>query len=163
LYKFGPATKTNERRSLAHDPHDAQQRSDAKQALKYPPVRFNEEQRQSIGRGIARTCEESDIAVHACAIGHDHVHAVIARHAKSVERIVGQMEGRAGQQMRAENCHPLNAFATDNGAPPTPWAEGCWSVFINDRRQLVEAIDYVSRHPQKEGLPPQTWGFVAPA
>jgi hypothetical protein len=72
------------------------------------------------------------------------------------------MKGRAGQQMRAENCHPLNAFANENGAPPTPWAEGCWPVFINEREQLADAIEYVTRHPQKEGLPPQTWAFVTP-
>src|SRR5579863_5963660 len=99
LYKFGAATKTNERRSLAHDPHDAELRREAKQVLKYPPVRFGEEQRNSIGQGIARAREESGLAIHACAIGYDHVHTVVARHSKSIERIVGQMKGRAGQQM----------------------------------------------------------------
>jgi hypothetical protein len=54
-YKFGPATKTNEKRSLAHDPHDRAARLAAKQALKYPPVRFDERQRQAI-TGRLRDC-----------------------------------------------------------------------------------------------------------
>jgi hypothetical protein len=45
-------------------------------------------------------------------------------------------------------------------AVPTPWAEGCWSVFINDFEQLRAAIEYVERHPGKEGLTAQAWPFV---
>jgi hypothetical protein len=40
LYRYGPATKTTETRSLAHQPHDVAARLAAKQALKYPPVQF---------------------------------------------------------------------------------------------------------------------------
>jgi hypothetical protein len=43
---------------------------------------------------------------------------------------------------------------------PTPWSEGCWKVFINDRAQLHAAIAYVQRHPAKEGLPAQDWSFI---
>src|SRR6476619_5739410 len=67
LFKFGGgATKTAERRSLARDPHDAQFRREAKQQLKYPPVRFNESQRDAIAVGIGRACEESSVVVPAC-------------------------------------------------------------------------------------------------
>src|SRR3954470_6486294 len=77
LLKFGSATKTAERRSLAHNPHDARLRREAKQALKYPPVRFDARQRDAIAAGMAQACAESLIVVPACAIGHDHVHAVV--------------------------------------------------------------------------------------
>jgi hypothetical protein len=33
-------------------------------------------------------------------------------------------------------------------------------VFINDEDQLAAAIEYVERHPTKEGLPPQRYEFV---
>jgi hypothetical protein len=33
-------------------------------------------------------------------------------------------------------------------------------VFINDVEQANMAIDYVRRHPMKEGLKPQEWDFV---
>src|SRR5438874_13422547 len=77
LYKFGPATKTNEKRSLAHDPHDATLRREAKQALKYPPVRFNDEQREAIAEGFAEAIREGEYAVHALCIGHDHSHSIV--------------------------------------------------------------------------------------
>jgi len=41
LVRFGRATKTDERRSLAKKRHDRRTRLAAKDALKYPPVRFN--------------------------------------------------------------------------------------------------------------------------
>jgi len=90
------------------------------------------------------------------------VHVVTARHSKSIERVVGQFKGRAGQQMCVSGCHPLQRFAQPGGAPPTAWAEGCWSVYINDMPQLREAIDYVRCHPMKEGLAAQQWDFVTP-
>ncbi|MGH7178784.1 MAG: transposase [Tepidisphaeraceae bacterium] len=163
LFKFGPATKTNLRRSLARDPHDSQLRKGAKKALKYPPVRFDAAQRDCIALGIAQACGESNIQLLACAIGFDHVHVVVARHAKSIELVVGQFKGRATQRMRIANCHPLQRFARNSQAPPTPWAERCWSVYINDHPQLRSAIRYVERHPQKEGLRKQDWWFVTPA
>ena len=163
LYKFGgTATKTDVRRSVAHSHHNSTLRRDTKQHLKYPPVRFDQSQRDCIAAGIARACDESAIAVHACAIGFDHGHAVVGRHAKTIEQVVGQFKGRATQAMRSAGCHPLQRFARGTDALPTPWAERSWSVFINDESQSRSAIDYVNRHPEKEGLPPQRWSFIIP-
>lgn len=39
LFRYGPATKVDDYRSYAHNPHDRQRRIEAKTALKYPPVR----------------------------------------------------------------------------------------------------------------------------
>ena len=162
LARFGIATKTDQRRSLAHDPHDRVSRLAAKAALKYPPVRFDERQRQCVADGIARAVQESGIVVHAAAVGFDHAHAVVARHGKTIEQVIGQFKGRSTQAMRAAGCHPLQRFAVGDAAPPTPWPEGCWSVFINGEEQLRAAIEYVERHPTEEGLPPQRWPFVTP-
>ncbi len=160
LLKFGCATTTGEKRSLAAVAHDADVRRRAKLALKYPPVRFNDAQRLAIGAGITQACAESKIILHACAIGFDHVHIVAARHTKRVEQIVGQLKGRSTQHMGAAGCHPMQAALPSTRPLPTPWSEGCWSVFINDHEQLRCAIKYVERHPQKEGLPAQRWTFV---
>ncbi|HEY2586045.1 MAG TPA: hypothetical protein VGI81_09820, partial [Tepidisphaeraceae bacterium] len=94
-------------------------------------------------------------------IGFDHAHAVVARHReKTIEQVVGKFKGRATQAMRASGCHPLARFVAPEEAPPSPWAEGSWSVYVNDVGQLRAAIDYVNRHPIKEGLPLQNWSFV---
>jgi len=60
LLKFGNATKVNDSRSYAKDPHDVALRRDAKSALKYPPVRFNDAQRNAIAEGFARACLDGD-------------------------------------------------------------------------------------------------------
>lgn len=162
LYKFGPATKTTEKRSHAHDPHDINLRRAAKQALAFPPVRFNAQQRDAIAQGIEQACSESNIIVYACAIGFDHVHVVIARHAKSIEQVVGQFKGRANQQMKAAGVHPMASFVQPDGSLPAPWSRKCWSVFLNSREQLIAAINYVDRHPVKEGLGYQRYRFLSP-
>src|SRR5215213_6329883 len=54
LLRFGPATKTTDRRSLAHDAHDQARRRSAKRALRYDPVKFTGVQAWHVGRGIAR-------------------------------------------------------------------------------------------------------------
>ena len=61
------------------------------------------------------------------------------------------------------DVHPLRAYHKPDGTVPTPWSEGIWSVFINDEDQLISAIRYLERHPEKEGLPRQDWPFVKPA
>jgi len=98
----------------------------------------------------------------ALAIGYDHVHAIAARNAKTIEDIVRRFKSRATQQMTSAGCHPMRKWAKPDGTLHTPWAEGSWHVFINDEAQLQTAIDYVNRHPQKEGMAAQRWPFVSP-
>ena len=162
LRKFGAATKTNEKRSLAHDPHDRTVRMAAKQALKFPPVRFDQLQRGAIVDGFAAAVRERGYILHAGCVGHDHAHFVIARHERSIEQVAKHLKSKATMSLTRAGIHPLRNYATPTGAAPTPWAEGIWSVFINDDEQLAAAIAYVERHPEKEGLPSQAWDFLVP-
>jgi hypothetical protein len=97
LLRYGPATKTSARRSVAHRDHDRQQRLAAKQSLKYPPVVFTGLQARAVSRGFATAIDESDYLVTACAIMPDHVHAVVLRHEREIERIIGHLKSRATQ------------------------------------------------------------------
>jgi hypothetical protein len=160
LLKFGPATKVNDSRNYAKDPHDAALRRAAKQALKYPPVRFNEAQREAIAAGFKRACAEADYLRGACCIGHDHAHLVLGRHERDAQVIVGHLKAQATRELTARGIHPLSGYTGKRGGLPTPWSEGCWKVFIDDEDQLAKAIQYVQRHPAKEGLPAQSWEFV---
>jgi REP-associated tyrosine transposase len=160
LYKFGPATTVNDNRNYAKDPHDAALRRAAKQALKYPPVRFNDAQCEAIAAGFARVCAEPNYPCLACCIGHDHAHLVLGRHERDPEVIAGHLKAQATRELTALGIHPLNGFIGKRGGLPTPWAEGCWKVFIDKQDQLASAMRYVRAHPQKEGLAPQTWSFV---
>ena len=160
LDKFGPATTTNEKRSLAHDPHDVALRRAAKAALKYPPVRFDARQRVAIAAGFGQAVAEGGYLVHACCIGHDHSHLVVGRHERCVEHIARHLKSKATMAMTRAGLHPLARRRKSDGTIPTPWSESIWSVFINDDAQLEAAVRYVNRHPMKEGLQEQDSRFV---
>jgi hypothetical protein len=160
LLKFEPATRVHDARNYAKDPHDIALRREAKRALKFPPVRFNDAQRLVIANGFAKATVDAGYRVRAACIGHDHAHLVIAKHPREIEVIAGHLKSAATRSLTDASLHPLNGFTGKRGGLPTPWSEGCWKVFIDDEEQLHHAISYVKRHPEKEGLPRQTWGFV---
>jgi hypothetical protein len=162
LYKFGPATKVNDSRNYAKDPHDADLRRRAKLALKFPPVRFDEAQRNAVAAGFARACDEAGYLCYACCIGHDHAHLVLGRHDRDAKVISGPLKAHATRQLTERGIHPLAGYTGKRGGVPTPWGEGCWKVLIDEHRQLLSAIRYVQRHPQKEGLGNQEWAFIRP-
>src|ERR1700759_56034 len=72
LAKFGPATKVNEGRSYGKDVHAIAQRRAPKEALKFPPVRFNASQREAIAQGFAQACADGEYHCFACCVGFDH-------------------------------------------------------------------------------------------
>ena len=102
----GPATKTNERRSVAHRAHDRELRKKTELALSQKPVRFTGVQARAIARGFAAYLAKASIAVYACSILPDHVHFVIGRTRKNIDQLVVQLKGAAVRQMIAEQHMP---------------------------------------------------------
>lgn len=162
LLRFGRATKVETHRSLARVPHDRQLRRAAKSALKYPPVRFSGFQARAAIRGFARAVVQGGYVVYACSILPDHVHMVVARHARLAERIAGHFKAAATRQLRAEGLHPFEAYVTPDGSVPTVWAGKSWKVFLDSSEDVRRAIAYVENNPPKEGMDPQEWSFVVP-
>jgi REP element-mobilizing transposase RayT len=150
LLKFGPATKTDTRRSVAHNPHERSLRVAAKRALKNRAVLFNGVQARAIGRGFARYTESTGPAIYACAIMPDHVHLVVSRHTYEVEQVIDLLKSNASRALNEENIKP-----------PTPWARGSWKAFL-DIEDMERAIRYVEQNPIRQGLRPQKWSFVKP-
>jgi len=162
LLRFGPATKTNERRSLAKRPHDRDERLAAKHALKYPPVQFSGVQARAIANGFAKAVRDAEYAIHACAIMPDHVHVVVARHSYTIEQIVGHLKAAASRRMREDGVHPMKDYPKADGSPPSPWAHKRWKRFLNDPAAVRRAIGYVNDNPTRDGMRRQMWRFVAP-
>ncbi len=156
LLRFGPATWTPTRESLATQRHDVDSRLTAKKSLKYPVVTLSGIQARAVAKGIAAAVGESMYILHACSIMRDHVHMVVRRHNHSARRIIGHFKGRATQKLTQEGIHPLAEFS----GPPTPWARGGWFVHLDDENDVLAAIEYVSRNPLEAGLPSQKWSFV---
>ncbi len=162
LFRFGPATTTDRRESLAHRPHDRGLRRAAKQALKYPAVQFTGLQARAVGRGFGHSIRRGGVTVWAWAILPEHVHLVIARHRCSVEVITNQLKGVATAALLAEGLHPLARWTQPDGRVPKCWARGLWKVFLDSPEAVQRAIRYVEDNPTKEGKPPQRWSFVQP-
>lgn len=162
LFHFGPATKTDARRSIATKPHDRTLREAAKCALKYPAVHFDGHQALAVARGFAEASAEHEYRIFACSILPDHVHVVVGRCDRPIERVVTHLKVRATSRLNAEDRHPLGSFTDRRGIRPTPWAAKCWKCFLDDAQAIARAIHYVQRNPIKEGKRPQQWSFIVP-
>jgi REP element-mobilizing transposase RayT len=158
----GPATKTTARRSVAGAPHDATVRRWAKEALSYPAVMFDGHQALSIARGFARLAEKSGYRIHACSILPEHVHLVLGRHHYRVEQMVRLLKAEAGANLAEDGRHPFSDRLGSDGTLPTPWARGCWKVFLDSAADVARAVRYVENNPLKEGKRRQRWSFVVP-
>src|SRR5262249_7179438 len=132
LFRFGPATKTIARHSVARKAHDVLKRLATKRALKYPAVQLNGLQARAVGKGFAKLVSEDRLTVWACAILPEHVHLVVAGHRHSVERIVNLLKGSATRQLLAQDLHPLAQWTQADGQVPKCWVRGEWKVFLND-------------------------------
>lgn len=163
LQRFGPATKTHERRSLARDPHDRRLRPAAKEALAHEPVHFSGVQARAVGRGFAQYAANSNVVIWACSILACHVHMVIARHARlSIEAISNQLKGAATRQLLTEGLHPFADDPYRDGTLPTPWTRKKWDCYLDDEQDIRRAIGYVKNNPMKEAKPEQHWSIVTP-
>lgn len=155
LFRYGPATKTTETRSLAARPHDRRLRLAAKAALKRLAVRFNDAQIEAVGRGFGDYAGSADLQILACAVLRDHVHLVLARHRLKVESLASQLKGAATRRLVAEGLHPFEG-------EEKCFARGEWKVFLDTPEDVLRAIRYVEQNPLKEGFPAQFWDFVVP-
>jgi REP element-mobilizing transposase RayT len=162
LFRFGPATKTTERRSLAREPHNGTRRLAAKSSLKYPAVHFTGIQAREIGRGFERRVTNSGMTVWACSILPEHVHMVIGRHSYDVERMVILLKSEATEHLIGAQLHPLAEFQDAKGKYPSVWSRGEWKVFLDSPEDINRSIRYVEENPLKEGKPRQNWKFVVP-
>ncbi|HVS35294.1 MAG TPA: hypothetical protein VMS17_06900 [Gemmataceae bacterium] len=158
----GPATKTTTRRSVAHVRHNGAARRQAKLALQFPAVVFDGRQALSIAHGFARMVEKSRYRIHACSILPEHVHLVLGRRAYRVEQMVRLLKAEASSRLAAAGRHPLTPYAQRDGSLPSPWARGCWKVYLNSAGDVRRSVSCVERNPLKEGKRPQHWSFVTP-
>ena len=162
LYRrAGPATKTTTTHSLAYQPHDHQQRIDAKETLPRDPVIFNGHQTLAAVNGFGDYVRKSGLKIWACAILPDHVHVVVARFRLTIEQFVIQLKGAATRRLLEGSIHPCGKVIGGR-RPPRCFARGEWKVYLDTPEDLVRSVAYVEDNPEKEGLKPQKWPFVVP-
>jgi REP element-mobilizing transposase RayT len=161
LFRYGQATKTTERVSVAHLPHDHAARRAAKGALQRPAVVLNGLQARAVGMGFTRYVQQAGVRVWACSILPDHVHVVVAQPGMDAEQLVIQLKGAATATLKEQELHPFGRTLDRKGRTPKCFARGQWKVFL-DPLDVPRAIRYVEDNPEKEGKPQQRWSFVVP-
>jgi REP element-mobilizing transposase RayT len=160
LLRFGPATKTDVRQSVARKPFSPSRRVAATRELTYQPVMFTGEQALLIARACADGVRRSGYVVYACAILPDHVHLVIRRHAYRIEQVANRLKGSATRFLTDAGVHPMLDQVGPGCALPSPWGVGLWKVFLDSPEDIRRAIDYVEANPVKAGKKKQQWSFV---
>jgi REP element-mobilizing transposase RayT len=130
LRKLGPATKVSTTRSVASRPHDVSLRLAAKEALRYPPVKFAGKQAVLIAKGFGDAIADHGYVVNALAILPDHVHVVMRYHARPVEKIAAHLKAKATARLSVAEMHPLASYTSPAGRTPSPWARNYWCPFI---------------------------------
>ena len=161
VFRYGHATTTEERRSVAKEPHDPALRLVAKNSLKRQPVEFTGLQARAVGAGLASYFERAQLQVWACAILPDHVHLVIAPPNIKIEQLVIQLKGDATQSLKKQDLHPFGHLLDKKGRTPKCFARGEWKVYLH-QEDVARAIEYVENNPVKEGKKRQRWSFVTP-
>jgi REP element-mobilizing transposase RayT len=160
LFRYGRATKTLARRSVAAKRHDSALRLAAKSSLKQAAVQFTSDQARAVGDGFADYARRSEVVIWACAILPDHVHLVLGRHRLKAEQLVIQLKGAATRELVERGLHPFANRRSEAGRLHKCFARGEWKVFLDCDADIRRAIYYVEGNPMKEGQPPQRWEFV---
>ncbi|MGD0900619.1 MAG: transposase, partial [Thermoguttaceae bacterium] len=153
LFRYGPATKTDSRRSVAHLPLPPNWQREAKTALQYPPASVTGRQALVISGGFATAAGEGPYRVYACAILPEHVHLVIGASPRRIRQAVGHFRSRATHVLRQQQLW-------DDDRPL--WGEHGWNVYLESVAAVERAIRYVDENPLKEGKKQQHWPFVVP-
>src|SRR5947199_6585319 len=75
LFRFGPATKVETHRSVAHRPYDRHLKREMQRALTHAPVLFTGEQARVVGTSL----QSVPYPIHALSIMPDHTHLMLGR------------------------------------------------------------------------------------
>jgi len=162
LLKYGKATKTSTRASVASRRHDRAAREAAKTALQRPPVTFDGHQALTVAEGFARAVQQGGYILHACSIMPDHVHFVSRRDGRKIESVIAHLKRASTRQLRERGRHPFLKSPKRDGTLPSPWARGHWKIFLNNEASIARALEYVETNPLRAGLKRQNWSFVVP-
>jgi hypothetical protein len=107
--------------------------------------------RQAIADAFADSVKDCGYTVWACAILHNHAHLLIRRHRDDGHTMWDVFAGCAREKLRG---------FSDVGPDHPVWSDRPYVVFVYDPTGVEGRIDYIEKNPEKEGLPPQHFGFV---
>ena len=127
--------------------------SEARQVLKYPLLKFTQQQFEIIADGFSDAIRMHSYTCYACAILPNHVHLLIRKHRHKAEQMIEILQEasrlRISRARIADPDHPI-------------WTVGGWKAFLHHPDAIRRVIRYIENNPAKERLPMQHWDFVQP-
>lgn len=90
----------------------------------------------------------------------ERVHLVLGRTDDVVETTVAEMKRRGSWELTQSGLHPMFEHRTPAGRLHSPWARGCWKVFLNAAEEIERSINYVNKNPLRDNMHAQEWSFV---
>jgi REP element-mobilizing transposase RayT len=119
--------------------------------LKYPLLKFNDEQIQWVAEGLNSAIKKSHYTCYACAIMPDHVHILIRKHRDKAEDMI--------QNIQSQSC--LRISESDDIDINHPiWTYGGWKGFLDSPTDIRRTILYIEDNPLNINRPRQEWSFV---
>ncbi len=100
------------------------------------PFFIDDRTRPVVAEAFGEVVGRLDLAARACAVMNDHVHLLVAKSGHRIEYLVNQFKGAGTRAL---------------GLKKTPWARGCWKVFIHDEDALCAAAEYIEANPRHRG------------
>ncbi len=160
LARFGPATKTTARRSVAHRRYDPIRHDAMLAALARSPVVFDGHRARAVARGLSDYAARSPVPIYACAVMPNHAHLVLGRSRLLIERVCEQLKGAATAQLNREGRPSVRRLAvSQRPAAYTVGAQGM--VGVPRPRCGHSASDPLrQRQSRTRRLRPQRWSFV---
>lgn len=150
FHRGGPATKTNSRVSVAHEPHDVESRLRTKERLKYPPVLLTPAQIETVKNvihlaGTPALLPETPLIT--CAVALDHTHILFGPTPIDIDEVVMQIKEETVKALLEKGIHPRSeSHPEPRHAPTSVWSRGCWKVFIDTPEHLEKTKHYIERH-----------------
>ncbi len=146
LYQFGPATKVDTHRSVAHRPFNRDEKRKMQDALAHPPVKLIGEQALVVATSFA----ELPYNIYALAVMPNHLHLVVGSADRSIRQIIGHIKSTATRALREQGWFEDHS----------PWTAGGWNVRLYSLQDMRRAIAYVENNPERDGLKRQRWSCV---
>ncbi len=125
----------------------------AEPLLAHDTVWLHEAARAALAASLQEIAEQHNYTVWAAAVLSNHVHLVVRKHRDEAltmwRTVASDTRLPVRRAMGLAEAHPV-------------WADRPYKVFLTTPERVRDCVRYVERNPVKEGLGPQSFGWVTP-
>ncbi|MGC4005643.1 MAG: hypothetical protein QM811_21995 [Pirellulales bacterium] len=124
----------------------------AAERLIQEPVELTAEMRRSIEDTLDRCMCVSDWRIVAAAIETTHIHVLMTRTVRDIERTLTWLAQETTKSIHLETAHRGHV-----------WCKGRWNQYVFEHDHWDKTIDYIERHNERRGLGRRPYRFLRDA